>query len=43
VVSLSANDDRQLRSVGLLGGSEGVESFDHLRVLLINDGVELPL
>jgi len=43
MMSLSANNDRQLRPIRLFGGSEALEGFDHLRVLLINDGVELPL
>ena len=43
MMSLSADDDGQLRSIRLFGGSEALEGFDHLRVFLINDSVELPL
>ena len=41
VMSLSTDDDRQLRSIWLLGVSKGLKSFDHLWVLFFNDGVEL--
>lgn len=43
MVSFPADDDCQLRSIRLFGGSEGLEGFDHLRVLLIDNSVELPL
>jgi len=43
MMSLSADDDCQLRSILLFGISEGIEGFDHLWVLFVNDGIELSL
>ena len=42
MVSFSADNDRELRSIWLLGISKGFESFDHFRVFLIDDDTELP-
>jgi len=43
MVSLSANDDRQLGPIRLFGVSKALESFAHLWFLFYKNGVELPL
>ena len=43
MVSLSTDDDRQLGSVRLLSVSETLEGFEDLRVLFVNDSIELSL
>ena len=43
MVSLSANDDRQLGPIWLFGVSKALESFAHLWFLFYQNGVELSL
>ena len=43
MVSLSADDDRQLGSIRLFGIPERIEGFDHLWVLITEDVIELSL